>query len=107
MRCKLLTISWKQKYARERATKILKNKEDILVAMLNCVHHLDRRLILFRSSKLGANTLPIFYTYGIIPNQTSWVCSRSAERSSSPGTTCWYGIDKTPPDKGETQGAVC
>jgi hypothetical protein len=27
MRCKLLTISWKQKYARERATKILKNKE--------------------------------------------------------------------------------
>lgn len=37
-----------------------------------------------RSSKLGTNTHPIFYTYGISPNQFILVCSRPADRSSSP-----------------------
>ena len=45
------------------------------------------------SSKLGTNTHPIFYTFGIQPNQPTLVCSRSADRSSSlvvlPGVLCW------------------
>ena len=47
----------------------------------------EYRVSVSRSSKLGTNTHPIFYTYGILPNQFTLVCSRSADRSSSLGGT--------------------
>ena len=43
----------------------------------------EYRASVSRSSELGTNTHPIFYTYGISLNQFTLVCSRSAERSSS------------------------